>query len=130
MTETETRSKWLQIDKSSHFAEKFYVVLLKGHIPPDCIKSVYTVPPYPVLFRLLREDEWRKLGNRVKLNGSIRAKNPNADNSVHKHVSVGSYSPNHSQYISTSASQQATEMFARNSKTKIKMVAKINCHML
>ena len=135
MTDSETRAKWLRTDKASHFAEKFKIVLIKGHIPPDCIDSIYTVPPYPYLYRLLWDDVWhyeptRLRNTRAKLNGSIKAKNPNSDVSVLKHVSVGSYSPKHSKYISTSASRQAIEMFARNSKSKIKMVVKIECQLL
>ena len=135
MTDSETRAKWLRTDKASHFAEKHKIVLIKGHIPPDCI-DIYTIPPYTFLYRLLREDEWHyeptRLGKntRAKLNGSIKAKNPNSDVCVLTHVSVGSYSPKHSKYISTPASQQAIETFARNSKSEIKMVVKINCQLL
>ena len=137
LTDSETRSKWLRTDKANHFAEKFKIVLVKGHIPSDCIDSIYTAPPYIFLYRLLREDEWHYEticeihgAIRATLNGPIKAKNPDSDVSVLKHVDVGSYSPRHSRYISTSASQQAIEMFARKSKTKVKMVVKISCHLL
>ena len=137
LTDSETRSKWLRTDKANHFAENFQIVLVKGHIPSDCIENIYTSPPYTFLYRLLREDEWHyeticKIHGttRATLNGPSKAKNPDSDVSVLKHVDVGSYSPRHSKYISTSASQQAIEMFARKSKAKVKMVAKVSCHLL
>ena len=75
------------------------------------------VCPYNYLYRLLRPDE-------EPLEYGITAEDPDAEVSVHDHVSFGSSYC--SQYISTSASWAAILEFASHKKYFPKRIAKIN----
>lgn len=131
LTSKDMREKHLETEKSVNFAVKFAEVLIIGEIRPEFIVGVYTIPPYPFLYRLLREDEWTKdeMGN-ARPNGPVVAKDPSATVRVRDHVTSGSDSSRASQFISTSATLEAIKTFASESMTEVKMIARINCKRL